>query len=183
LVYLRDVGVRCRHKIQHIWNSMEYKVLRAPAVGGSVYTIAPMNDLQKVKHVHRSLIKNKLSHVIDCPSEPTTETEPPPMDESSLDSKWFALVPERTAAAIDRQTNLYAHTSLPANQPLGTVEAPPGNSEISTRRTTRTNVERHPNHHLPQTPVSNGVFTPDASKFRRGSRLYAKSMHSCVEAA
>jgi len=28
-----------------------------------------------------------------------------------------------------------------------------------------------------------GVFTPDASKFRRASRLHAKSMHSCVEAA
>jgi len=30
---------------------------------------------------------------------------------------------------------------------------------------------------------SNGVFTPDASKFWRASRLHVKSMQSCVEAA
>jgi len=35
----------------------------------------------------------------------------------------------------------------------------------------------------PQVSHTNGVFTPDASKFRRASRLHVKSMQSCVEAA
>jgi len=57
-VDLRDVRVRGRHKIQDIWSTVVYKVLRAPAVGGSVYTIAPaVNDPHQLKHVHRSLRK------------------------------------------------------------------------------------------------------------------------------
>ncbi|RXN03720.1 Transposon Ty3-I Gag-Pol poly [Labeo rohita] len=56
LVYLRDYSVRGRCKIQDLWSSVVYQVLRAPKEGGSVYTIAPTTDLGKVKHVHRSLI-------------------------------------------------------------------------------------------------------------------------------
>ncbi|KAI3361414.1 hypothetical protein L3Q82_013581, partial [Scortum barcoo] len=57
LVLLRDSGVRDHHKIQDIWSSTVYKVLKAPGVGGSVYTIAPVHDLQQVKHIHHSLLK------------------------------------------------------------------------------------------------------------------------------
>lgn len=57
LVYLRDLCVRGRAKIQDRWSSVLYKVLRAPTPGGSVYTIAPVEDLEKVRHVHRTLLR------------------------------------------------------------------------------------------------------------------------------
>lgn len=57
MVYLRDHGVRGRHKIQDLWSSTVYQVVKAPPVGGSVYTIAPEHDREKVSHVHRSSLK------------------------------------------------------------------------------------------------------------------------------
>ncbi len=55
-----------------------HKVLRAPEVGGLVYTIAPVNDPHQVKHVYRSLLKSEVDRVIDRPSsEPPQEIEPP----------------------------------------------------------------------------------------------------------
>ncbi len=65
-IYLKEVGVRGRHKIKDIWSSIVYKMWRAPAAGGSVYTIAhTMDDPQQIKHVHRSLLKCKADCVID----------------------------------------------------------------------------------------------------------------------
>ncbi|XP_042072601.1 uncharacterized protein LOC106632647 [Haplochromis burtoni] len=52
LVYLRDHSARGRHKIQDLWSSVVYQVLRAPQENGAVYTIAPVGDLEKVRHVH-----------------------------------------------------------------------------------------------------------------------------------
>ncbi|KAL0185385.1 hypothetical protein M9458_021082, partial [Cirrhinus mrigala] len=46
LVYLRDVGVRGRSKIRDLWSPVVYQVVRAPK-GGSVYSIAPVDDLGK----------------------------------------------------------------------------------------------------------------------------------------
>lgn len=174
-VYLRDVGLRGRHKIKDIWSSEVYKVLRAPAVGGSVYTIAPVNNPHQVKHIHRSLLKSKLDYVIDCPSsEPPLEREPLPVDESSRDGEWFALVSESTPAPVNTQPSLPAHASPPSTQPE--VGAPPSasqhqdsqrpdtadvlaaNSEAPLRRTARTNSGRHPNlHHLPQAAGSQAI--------------------------
>lgn len=57
VVYLRDQGMRGRHKIQDVWSLLLYKVVRAPQGEGVVYTIAPVNDLQKVRHVHRDMLK------------------------------------------------------------------------------------------------------------------------------
>ncbi|KAL0181838.1 hypothetical protein M9458_024244, partial [Cirrhinus mrigala] len=47
LVYLRDYGVRGRHKIQDLWSPVVYQVVRAPKEDGVVYTIAPVDDLTK----------------------------------------------------------------------------------------------------------------------------------------
>ncbi|KAL0148953.1 hypothetical protein M9458_055757 [Cirrhinus mrigala] len=57
LVYLRDLCVRGRAKIQDHWSSVVYRVLRAPMPGGAVYTIAPVEDLERVRHVHRTLLR------------------------------------------------------------------------------------------------------------------------------
>ncbi len=53
LVYLCDVSVRGRSKIRDLWSPVVYQVLRAPKEGGSVYSIAPVDDLDKVRQVHR----------------------------------------------------------------------------------------------------------------------------------
>ncbi len=66
LVYLRDYSVRGRCKIQDLWSSVAYQVMRAPKEGGAVYTIASTTDLGKVKHVHRSLLKAQI-----CQNLPT----------------------------------------------------------------------------------------------------------------
>lgn len=57
LVYLRDHVVRGRHKIQDLWSSVIYQVVRSPEEGGVVYAIAPVTDLSKVRRVHHSLLK------------------------------------------------------------------------------------------------------------------------------
>lgn len=44
LVYLCDVSARGRHKIQDLWSSVVYQILKVPKVGGAVYTIAPVTD-------------------------------------------------------------------------------------------------------------------------------------------
>uniref|UniRef100_A0A667Y9Z6 Gypsy retrotransposon integrase-like protein 1 n=1 Tax=Myripristis murdjan TaxID=586833 RepID=A0A667Y9Z6_9TELE len=170
LVYLKDVGARGRHKIKDIWSSVVYKVLRAPAVGGSVYTIAPVDDPQRVRHIHRSLLKCKVDGVIECPpSEPPQEREPPPVEESSRDGEWFVLVSGPTSAPLDHRPSLQPPTCrLPAppevrvpssvSQPPGTADVFPASSEASMRRTTRTNAGRHPNpHHLPQAAGSSAI--------------------------
>ncbi len=60
LVYLRNCGNRGRHKIQDLWSSVVYQVVRVPRAGGAVYSIAPVDDLSKVKSVHRSLLKGRI---------------------------------------------------------------------------------------------------------------------------
>uniref|UniRef100_A0A8C1Y575 Gypsy retrotransposon integrase-like protein 1 n=2 Tax=Cyprinus carpio TaxID=7962 RepID=A0A8C1Y575_CYPCA len=86
LVYLRNFGVRGRHKISDLWSPVVFQVLRAPEEGGVVYAIAPADDLTQVRTVHRSLIKGRLgSEVLDefeHRSDP--EENPPPLEESSL---------------------------------------------------------------------------------------------------
>lgn len=57
LVYLREHGFSGRHKIQDLWSSIKYQVVRAPREGGSVYTVAPVHDLGKLRHVHRTSLK------------------------------------------------------------------------------------------------------------------------------
>lgn len=60
LVYLRDYSVRGHHKIQYLWSSVVHQVVRAPKDGGSVYTVAPADDLGRIKRVHHSLMKTRI---------------------------------------------------------------------------------------------------------------------------
>ncbi|RXN22039.1 Transposon Ty3-I Gag-Pol poly [Labeo rohita] len=104
LVYLRDVGVRGRSKIRDLWSPVVYQVVRAPKEGGSVYSIAPVDNLGKVKQVHRSLLKGRTQKDFSVPApthSPVVELEPPG---SGLDSEGleqgdlWVLVPENPPA-------------------------------------------------------------------------------------
>ncbi len=53
LVYLRECGRKGRQKIQDLWS----QVVRAPKEGGAVYSVVPVGEPDKIKHVHRSLLK------------------------------------------------------------------------------------------------------------------------------
>lgn len=70
LVYVRDLGVWGRNKIQDQWNSLVHTVMRAPLEAGAVYTIAPVGDPTKPKHVHCSMLKGLVgSHAPDKPQD------------------------------------------------------------------------------------------------------------------
>ena len=56
-VYLRDHSARGRHKIQDLWSSVVYQVVKPPFGDGTVYTVAPVSDLHKVKNVHQDMLK------------------------------------------------------------------------------------------------------------------------------
>ena len=76
-VYIRDCNVRGRRKIQDHWNPRIHKILRAPEGNGAVYSVAPIDNLDQVKQVHRTMLR--LVHTNpnnDSPSrqEPATAT-------------------------------------------------------------------------------------------------------------
>lgn len=66
LVYVRDHSARGPHKVQDLWSSGVYKVLKAPPAGGAVYTIAPTDDLQRVRTVHRDHLKARVGPEAFC---------------------------------------------------------------------------------------------------------------------
>lgn len=57
MVYIRDFGKRGRNKIQDLWKSVVHRVVKVPREGGAVYSVVPVHEPDKVKHVHRSLLK------------------------------------------------------------------------------------------------------------------------------
>lgn len=177
LVYLRDHSVRGRCKIQDLWSSVVYQVMRAPKEGGAVYTIAPITDLGKIKQVHRSLLKAQICRdlPIGLPDSPVTEPVQPL--EEGCDEDLFVLVPE-TPQVRSRSRPQDIVPSLP--QTSGDLQAVeicrvtegtavevglppvvvPSNSlevgEVMARRTGRRTAGQHSNrHHLPR-PVGTG---------------------------
>lgn len=56
LVYLRNYGVKDRHKISDLLSPLLCQVIWTLKEGGSEYTIAHVGDLSKVRHMHRSLL-------------------------------------------------------------------------------------------------------------------------------
>lgn len=88
-VYVRDLGIRGRHKIQNHWSSLRYRVVRAPRGDGGVYTIAQIGDPSRTKQVHRSYLK-PASNVV-CPDPVADPGLGPFEDEDEL------FVPGETA--------------------------------------------------------------------------------------
>lgn len=57
LVYLRDHSNRGRNKIQDTWAPTIHRVIKTPKPGGCVYTVAPQQDLSRVRQVNHSMLK------------------------------------------------------------------------------------------------------------------------------
>ncbi len=103
LFFLCNDGVRGRSKIQDLWSPVVYQVVRARKEGGSVYSIAPVDELDKVRQVHRSLLKVRTQK--DFPVQistrsPVVESVPPLGEQvSSEQEDLWVLGPETPPAA------------------------------------------------------------------------------------
>lgn len=134
LVRLHDFSVRGRHKIQDLWGPVVYRIVRTPTGGGSVYTIAPVDDLAKVCQVNRTLLK---AVVGAAPSDGALVLCSPPMvqsqseDDLSGDGDLFVLgheapraTPAPTAAVTQTTPGLLLPQSASAPVGLGPSRAP-----------------------------------------------------------
>ena len=178
LVYVRNHGVRGRHKIQDLWKSQLHQVVKVPKLGGVVYTIAPVDDMEKVKHVHRTMLKPHVGAKPPCqpapvlpivaPSEEGPDDDPgilmlhipdpPPQPEPTV-SVAPAAMPLPVAARLPCPSLLSGPSgSQPQpeeGQELPPVEdvpiSPPDSNATEVRRTARTTAGQHSNlHHLPR---------------------------------
>lgn len=158
LVYLQDHSRRGRSKIQDVWGPEIHVVVRAPSSGGPVYTVAPLDDPQRVRTVHRCALKPVPDHL--CPRGPAVVCSEPEVrreTEGEDEDECFVYVvtrptPEEAFAAMVPPT-----AATPPNRPNRSVSEPSGSSDQAQsqapeapRRTTRTTAGQHSNrHHLP----------------------------------
>ncbi|CAM4713469.1 unnamed protein product [Leuciscus chuanchicus] len=177
LVYLRDHSVRGRHKIQDLWSPIVYQVVRAPKEGGVVYTIAPVEDLDKVRCVHRSLLKNRIrreSMQVDQLTGPVSGPGVSPLEDEMDYVDLLVLVPEIPQPAqvlapeglghlvpFDPTNELLlgsrGHSNPLTVEPevsLDLLSGSMGDGPVATRRTGRTTAGQHSNmHRLPRTDL------------------------------
>ena len=118
LVYVRDLGVRGRHKIHDLWSSVVHTIVRAPPVEGAVYTIAPTDNLNKLKHVHRSMLKGVVGQQVSTnPPVNTPSDELPPLDQGEVSSEEDLLLGEQLQVSIPSyQTPATFHVPLVENR-------------------------------------------------------------------
>lgn len=166
-----------------------YQVVRAPKEGGSVYSIAPVDDLGKVKQVHRSLLKGRTQKDFSVPApthSPVVESESPGsgQDSEGLEQgDLWVLVPENPPAidvAVPVDPGFFGPISglgAPANsvQPLESEVVPLSeglcNGDSVPRRSRRATAGQHSNvHHLPR---SAGVVGSDGGPSEGTSRTIA----------
>ena len=178
MVYLRNVGLRGRNKIQDVWKSVLYQVLKAPKEGGSVYTVAPVDDPSKARNVHCSLLKGHYgqAHTNEADGAYAQEDiEPTVGDEDSLDGDFCVVRPQYTNIHVpvaNSQCPPVDTTSLPSTSgmsrtsggqslvrhPSPRTDNQSGVDERALRRTSRATAGKHPNlHHLPQTFGSRAI--------------------------
>ena len=166
LVYLRDHSIRGRTKIQDLWGPTVYRVIKAPAEGGAVYSITPSAAAGPTKHVHRTQLKPvpPNSHVPQRVSPPRHHVPADSVDEDA-GGEWLTV-------ALPRPTGEVAHPPIPGPSFVLPVSSPPGElgsaipaneeaplatgntdacpQERSLRRTSRETAGKHANiHHLP----------------------------------
>ncbi|KAL7870652.1 hypothetical protein SRHO_G00081490 [Serrasalmus rhombeus] len=167
LVYLRDHSARGRHKIQDVWSSVVHQVLRAPSGEGAVYMVAPINDLCKVKHVHRNMLNPQIQKGV-----PTTlsRASPPPVPmaaaDTSGDGDLWLLVSETIPPVVtvpSSSAGLYTVSPVGGEQVLGASAVQEGPqpldsplsqpcSSLTLRHTARSTAGQHSNiHRLPCT--------------------------------
>ena len=165
VVYLRDNAVRGRAKIQDAWGPLKYRVIKAPPDGGAVYSIAPVDHPEKVKHVHRIHLRHAPQ-----PTPPgevnqiEPETAPPRAEGEGQTGEWW-IAPRPT---MDVATSVAPDSAVAPPQPhvpaepvavattsdsTGTSDPMEGSSGVgpsALRRSQRETAGRHSNlHHLP----------------------------------
>lgn len=171
VVYLRNTSVCGRNKIQDAWSSTKYVVLKAPVPGGCVYSVAPQDQQEAVRHVHRSMLKAVWPPTmaeVPAPAPPSQSVAPQDGPEEEL-GHWVAVRlpsggvsqhPPVPPEEMDR-----GDVPEPSNLELG-GSSDPGQGEPSlggtspvegVRRSTRETAGKHSNiHHLPRPVISPG---------------------------
>lgn len=70
LLYLRDHSHKGRNKVQDAWSSVVHKLMMAPTPGGTVYSVAPLQDA-KWRQVYWTMLE---------PVPPCQYPQPPQID-------------------------------------------------------------------------------------------------------
>lgn len=102
------------HKIQDLWDSVVYQVVKAPKDGGTVYTIALMDELSKVKHVHSSLLKARIQRgsLNQNPNDSPLSGKALPSEDELDECDLLALVPEVPQACLSMPPRLALRDSV-----------------------------------------------------------------------
>lgn len=145
LVYLRDLCVRGRAKIQDHWSPVVYRVMRAPMPGGAVYTIAPVEDLERVRHVHRTLLRAQpprpSSEPVDSPLSVSDQVSVADVEDELLEDMWM-LAPAVQEVLPSVTVPAAANSSL--NDTFSQPQSPEGASKSSSGVPTPESVDHGP---------------------------------------
>ncbi|XP_077947565.1 uncharacterized protein LOC144388873 isoform X5 [Gasterosteus aculeatus] len=157
MVYLKDNSARGRVKIQDIWGPRRYKVVKTPSDGGAVYSIAPLDDAGKIKHVHRTLLRPiPLTIPISEPDSEEQGRSPTNEGDCEPNGEWW-IVPQPVTATLEPLVSC-PQPPAPAKSIAGTIspvdvdndDPMEGSSTVPLRRSQRETAGRHPNpHNLP----------------------------------
>ncbi len=110
MVYLRECGIRGHHKIQDLYYAVVYQVVKAPKDGGALYTLAPIDELGRVRHVRRSLLKTRIRRGSPVQS---------PHDSPLFDL--LAFVAEAPQASPPMRSRLAVRDSIPVAESAATL--------------------------------------------------------------
>lgn len=174
-VLVRQLGFKGRHKIQDVWGSVVYKVVRAPRGEGPVYTVAPVDDDQKCKTMHRSMLKpvvlagspvavgQPYSSEEEQRTEESLEDDDLVLERTSVHQSRYAkasraagpsesgprgqLNQQEPGSAVEQEPSAGGSPLAPAGRPVVQAAAP----VVHVRRTQRQTAGQHSNvHHLPR---------------------------------
>ncbi len=123
MVYLCECGIRGHHKIQDLYYAVVYQVVKAPKDGGALYTLAPIDELGRVRHVRRSLLKTRIrrgSPVQSPHDSPLFEKVLPPEDELD-EGDLLAFVAEAPQASPPMRSRLAVRDSIPVAESAPTL--------------------------------------------------------------
>lgn len=159
-VYIRDHTTRGRSKIQDAWGATIHQVIRAPPLGGVVYSVAPARDLSKVRQVHRTMLKP-----VHLDQDPQTSNRPVELQEETSQpadgdtpGQWVLVRSREEGPPIQLATTLPVDVpmlALPDSQQVAPITDVTPAGSVAPRRTARTTAGRHANpHHLPVPVVS-----------------------------
>lgn len=120
-VYLQDHGTRGRAKIQDVWGPVKYRVVKAPPDGGAVYSVAPLDNPDRIKHVHRTQLR-PAPLATPLPSRETDIGMPMrtyiPESDDEQSGEWYCIpVPSQPVT-------LAPDPSVSTSQPAPSAEAP-----------------------------------------------------------